>query len=242
MSKAIALLICLGFLGGLAVVAGTVLVCRLNPQGAQRQLVKWMAGWLVKGLVVPWLFWVLLNFGISWKLQPFMPQVQAAQNTGNWLSAWISTGAVGFYVLATYWTAATLIWALTRMARGLEGDMWADFKGLCLTCGLGLALPAAVVLILGGWANLGLAALVVLIPLAGYAPSILTPKKAPPMYARLRANRKVMRSNGNLSSPLRLATELAHPRPGFALFGQHSLCVRSLAGVESRPRSRAGED
>lgn len=97
---------------------------------------------------------------------------------------------VGFYVLATYWTAATLIWALARMAQGLEGDMWADFKGLCLTCGLGLALPAAVVLILGGWANLGLAALVVLIPLAGYAPSVLSPRKAPPMYARAIARMK----------------------------------------------------
>lgn len=190
MPKAIALLICLGFLGGVVVLAGTVLVCRLNPQAQQRQSLLWLAGWFGKGLLVPWLLWAILNFGISWKLQPFMPQVQAAQNSGDWLSAWITTTAIGFYVLSTYWTAATLIWALSRVTKDLQGDMWADFKGLCLTCGLGLALPAAVVVLLGGWANLGLAALVILIPLAGYTPSILTPKKAPPMYARAIARMK----------------------------------------------------
>ena len=78
MPKAIALLICLGFLGGVVVLAGTVLVCRLNPQAQQRQSLLWLAGWFGKGLLVPWLLWAILNFGISWKLQPFMPQVQAA--------------------------------------------------------------------------------------------------------------------------------------------------------------------
>jgi hypothetical protein len=40
------------------------------------------------------------------------------------------------------------------------------------------------VLMIGGWATFGLAALIILVPLAGYTPALLMPHSMPPMYAR----------------------------------------------------------
>jgi chromatin segregation and condensation protein Rec8/ScpA/Scc1 (kleisin family) len=53
-----------------------------------------------------------------------------------------------------------------------------------------MALPAAVFLWLGGWLALGLAAMAVLAPIAGYAPVLLRPKRLPPLYARAIARMK----------------------------------------------------
>jgi len=44
-----------------------------------------------------------MNVGLSWKLQPFMPQVQAAQNSGmGWIPS-TSCLATGLFVISSYW-------------------------------------------------------------------------------------------------------------------------------------------
>src|SRR5262249_30501947 len=57
-------------------------------------------------------------------------------------------------------------------------------------CFLGLIIPAGLIFLVGGWPLFGLAAVLVLAPMAGYAPSYLHPKKLPPIYARAIARMK----------------------------------------------------
>ena len=45
-----------------------------------------------------------MNLGISWQLQPFMPQVQTAQNSGtNWIPAFLHVITAGLFVVSSYW-------------------------------------------------------------------------------------------------------------------------------------------
>jgi len=121
-------------------------------------------------------------FGISWDLQPFMPQIQAAQQAPpqagrNWflpfLRSWV-TGAHNQHGLD-----GGHAWHGTAEGRaGLEGEPRADFKALCWTCALACSFPAALIVGLGGCRR-RLAAMVILAPIAGYAPSILRTKKMP---------------------------------------------------------------
>src|SRR5262249_1297342 len=67
---------------------------------------------------------------------------------------------------------------------GLEPPQRTDFKGICWTSLAGMALPAVVIILLGGLPLVGLAAMAMVIPIAGYAPNVLQPAKTKPIYAR----------------------------------------------------------
>jgi hypothetical protein len=131
-----------------------------------------------------------MNLGLSWKLQPFMPQVQAAQNSGNWFSAYLRVLGVGFFVISSFWTSVTLAWAVVEAGLGAEGENRAQFKALCLTCSVAMVLPALFIMWFGGWLLLGLAGTALLAPMAGYGAAILRARKTAPMYARAIARMK----------------------------------------------------
>src|SRR5688500_15000790 len=60
--------------------------------------------WLVKGLLGPFALWLLMNIGLSFQLQPFMPAIQAAKNSGGaWFMLFVRVAAVGLLAIATYW-------------------------------------------------------------------------------------------------------------------------------------------
>jgi hypothetical protein len=178
-------------LGGAFVATAWTMVFRLTPDHRRQEALRWLLRWSIKGLAVPLMLWVLMNLGISWRLQPFMPQVQAAQNAGlNWFAPFLRVAGYGVFVIASYWMALTLGWTVIQVSRGLEGEQRAKFRGLSWTCCIGMVLPALLVQLLGGWPILGLAASAILLPLAGYAPGILRAKKLPPMYARAVARAK----------------------------------------------------
>jgi hypothetical protein len=182
------MLACLGT-GFLA--AGVLMPNRLVPEHRRLQARAWLRGWFIKGWFVPLFVWSLMNFGLSWTLPPFMPQIQFAQNKGGgWLLIYLAVISAGFFVISTYWTAVTLGWILTRTARRLEGDTLSDFKALCWTAFLGMLLPALGIALLGGWKLIGMAAAAILLPIAGYAPSIIHTVKMPPMYAKAIAKMK----------------------------------------------------
>src|SRR5207247_11214363 len=71
----------LGALVFIVIVAVTVY--RLSREQERRQNLRRLLPWLIKGFALPFALWVVMNLGISWRLQPFMPQVQAAQNSGT---------------------------------------------------------------------------------------------------------------------------------------------------------------
>jgi hypothetical protein len=170
--------------GGLAVMAW-IMTFRLTPPERHAQTRSWLIGWTIRGIGVPFLIWGLMNFGLSWSIQPFMPKVQAALNTpGTFAPAYVRALGSGVFVICTYWAAFTLGWIAVTAAQGLSAETRPHFRALCTTCGLGLCLPAAVFVLIGGWTMAGFAATIILGPLVGYAPAVLRPKKAPPMYAR----------------------------------------------------------
>ena len=130
--------------------------------------------------------WTVMNLGISWQLQPFMPRVQELQNSGGkWHLPFLRFVGFGIFVVTSYWAAVTLGWALARIGARLEGEQRANFKALCWTCIVGMLAPAAIIQLLGCWPTLGLAAMAVLVPLAAYAPTLLQVKTVPPIVERL---------------------------------------------------------
>ena len=179
------------FLSGALIALDYFLAQRLTPAAKRDELLQWLARWSVKGLACPVVLWAILNLGISWQLQPFMPQVQAARHSGGpWFPDFLEVVGCGMFIVASYWAAVTLGWLLFETARSVEPEPRKDFGALCRICFLALVVPALLVLLVGGWTMLGLAAAVVLGPIAGYAPASLYPKKLPPVYARAIARLK----------------------------------------------------
>jgi hypothetical protein len=168
-----------------------VMTFQLTPERKRRAMLRWLRTWSAKGLLLPVVLWGLMNVGLSWRLQPFMPQVQAVQNSGlPWFPEWLRVTTAGLFVVGSYWATGTLIWVLVNTSRAVDPEPRKDFKALCLTCLLGLSIPALLVLLVGGWTMLGFAGVLIVAPMAGYAPGILQPQQLPPMYARAIARMK----------------------------------------------------
>ena len=185
MPRSIAIFLALSLLGMIFVLGAWGMVYRLTPPFRRRQALRWLLFWSIKGLVLPFALWALMNLGLSWNLQPFMPRIQAAQNAGiSWFKPYFRYLGFGAFILSSYWTAITLVWSLIKARSGLEQQQRADFKGVCWTSCIGMSLPAVVIMLLGGWPLIGLAAMAMAIPIVAYAPNILQPAKTKPIYAR----------------------------------------------------------
>jgi hypothetical protein len=185
MWRAFSIFVLLNLLSVGLVVFSWVSARRLAGEHERPQSRRWLLSWSFKGLLVPLTLWIMMNAGISFDVQPFMPQVQAAQNSGkSWIPVFLHVIAAGSFAIGSYWTAVTLGWILARASTGLGGELRSDFKGLCLASIFGMFLPALGIVLFGGWMLLGLAATAMLLPIAGYAPVLLHPKAMPPMYAR----------------------------------------------------------
>jgi hypothetical protein len=191
MRPALAYFVSVLFVGAVLVGAAGWMTCQLEPEARRQPLLRWLASWFGKGLIIPLALWMVMNLGISWNLQPFMPQIQAAQNSGaSWLPAYLRVVANGLFIASSYWAAVTLGWALYFAYRRAAGDELANFRSLAFTCLCGMLIPALIALLLGGLPFAGLAAALILAPLAGYAPETIRPPKTPPMYARAVARMK----------------------------------------------------
>ncbi len=188
MARSLAMFVGLSFLGSAFVLATCIMVYRLTPEHRRREGWRWLLSWFVKGLVLPVLLWTVMNLGVSWSLQPFMPEIQAAQIANDprdpWFPIFLGAVGTGIFIAGSYWSALGLGWVLLRVSRGLEGEQRSDFKGLCMTCSMALGIPAIGIFWLGGLPVAGMAAAVVLAPIAGYAPNIIRLVKLPPMYSR----------------------------------------------------------
>ena len=196
MNPSIAIFISLTFLSAAIVLGTWALVYRLAPEHRRRPQLHWLGFWSIKGLVLPIALWTVLNVGLSWSLQSFMPVVQAAQlGRGPWVPTYLRVVGEGMFIVSSFWAALTLGWALRSATVGLEGKERADFKDLGLTCLLVLSLPALGVVLLGGWPTLGMAAATILGPLAGYSVRIVRLKNTPPMYSRAIARMKFGKYN-----------------------------------------------
>jgi tetratricopeptide (TPR) repeat protein len=191
MRSAVQIFLSLLVLSTISVTGAWVLSYGLTPERRHAQLRRSLLVWSLKGLLVPLAIWTLMNLGLSWNLQPFMPQVQAAQNSGSdWFQEYLRVVAIGLFVISSYWTAVTLGWTLVEASRSAEGETRAQLKALCLTCLIAMVVPALLLVFFGGWSMLGLAGIALFAPMAGYGAAILHAKKMPPMYARAIARMK----------------------------------------------------
>lgn len=190
MLYSLGILVFLGSLGlGLAAFAW-VTGTRFATEAARPASLRWLRHWTLRGLLLPVGIWAIMNFGFSVAWQPFMPRLQIVQGTANWLPLYAAYIATGFCIISSYWTAVTLGWIAWRAGHGLEAEMRTHFRGLCLTSLGVLILPAIGMVAMGGWLALGLALTLMLAPVAGYGPTILRPKKMPPLYAKAIARMK----------------------------------------------------
>ena len=185
MIGAIASLFSVLLLAGGLITMSWLLTLGLTPEARRPQIGRWLVSWSIRGLAVPMLLWAVLNVGLTWWLQPFMPQVQAARYRGvDWLPDYLDVLAAGVFLVSSYWTALTLAWVLTSAVRGAEQPARKEFKHLCLTWLIGLSIPAVILFLIGGLATLGLAATLLLTPIARYGRDILEGPKLRPMYSR----------------------------------------------------------
>jgi hypothetical protein len=152
---------------------------------------NWLTRWCIKGLALPLLVWALMNFGLSFSLQPFMPSIQAAQNRGaQWFPLFLRVVGTGWAVISSIWASVTMAWILARASAGLDEERLTGFRGLCFACACGMLIPGAMLLWLCGSSGIGFAAFGMLAAIAGYAPGLLNLQKTPPMYARAVAKLK----------------------------------------------------
>src|SRR5215831_2295560 len=106
------------------IVAITVgLAYRMHPEFSRKRRINWLLVWTLQGLILPILIWAIMNYGISWSLQPFMPEIQTAQNSGEpWLRTYLRVLGRGIFIVATDWSTITLLWAIVRAAFSLEEE------------------------------------------------------------------------------------------------------------------------
>ena len=102
MPRSFAIFFALSFFSAALVNAAWALAYRLMPQHRRKATLRWLLVWSLKGLALPWIIWLLMNVGLSWNLQPFMPQIQAAQNAGtNWLKPFFRMLGYGSFIISS---------------------------------------------------------------------------------------------------------------------------------------------
>jgi len=167
-------------------------ILRCAPEDTRGVALRAEWPWLLKGLLIPFALWVLMNIGLSFELQPFMPAIQAAQNSGgSWFPIFLRVASGGLLIISSCWTATTLIWLLFRAHQDVEAELKMEFRATCATAVILMGLPAALLLYLGGWALIGIALTLLCAPMIGYATPLLQRPKRRPMYSRAVARMKM---------------------------------------------------
>ena len=189
------------------------MVYRFAPDDEGRKAVLGEWPWFTKGFVLPAAIWMLMNVGLSFHLQPFMPSIQSAQNAGTmWFGTFLGVMGMGLLLIASYWAPVTIGWLLVREGRGLQGEARSDFRSLCLTCLAGTALPVLWLIWVGGWFTTGFGALLISLPIAGYGKTILRRPKQRPMYSRAIARMKFGRYS---DAEMEIIRQLEHAESDF---------------------------
>src|SRR5690349_3299879 len=105
-------LVCVGF-----VIFPWVAAHRFAREEDHSLVRRWLWPWTIKGLILPLLLWAVMNYGVSFEIQPFLQQVQFAQGGKRWLPVYSKYLIYGFYIISTNWAALTLAWIIYRNRR-----------------------------------------------------------------------------------------------------------------------------
>jgi hypothetical protein len=148
--------------------------------------------WVVKGILLPVLIWMLINAGVSPKYPPVLAHIHAAKLTGgHWVSSWLALILPVVFVATTFWAAATFIWLLALHLIEMDCSLSDVISGTILWWAL-LSPLVGFVLYLFGLAGTGLAVMLLLVPLVSEQLTLGNPRRKVinPVYKRALAKIK----------------------------------------------------
>jgi hypothetical protein len=161
---------------------------KLSLEEEKPKKLRWFKAWVIKGLGLPILVWIICNLGSSPIVPPMVAAVAVGKVTSG-LGRIVALTAPAVAIMASYWTAVTFAWfvgsAFARMTRRRE--LLIGALGWSL-----LAIPLAVGFIaMLGWESAGFVGLLALLPVLHYG--VMLPELEPlptPSYAKAIAKMK----------------------------------------------------
>jgi len=152
------------------------------PAPQRGPLRRWFRDWTIKGLLAPFLLWMLFNSALADWFPPLLPMVDDAKANGQWCDAMKHVATLGLFVIATYWAAVTLGWLLAALWRQTTEPR--QFRACVLLWSAFLAPLGVLITWSFGWRLAGLGATIWLLPIVQHVLTLQTAEKIPPLYSR----------------------------------------------------------
>src|SRR6185503_6156461 len=78
---------------------------------------RWLIAWVVKGVGLPVLIWLLFNSGIVPGVPSLMTEVELARaRGGSWIAGFLRAMAPGLLIIGSYWAAVSFGWLVPSIA------------------------------------------------------------------------------------------------------------------------------
>lgn len=139
--------------------------------------------WAAKGIAVPMLLWLGFNFVLIPGHVATLPRVALAGAKAEvWTRIALDLLFPAFPLVASCWAAATLAWLVVELVRHTESRR--EITGAGIFWGAVLSPVAAGILYAFGGAGVGVALLVLLIPVLRDLLALGQPRRLPPAYER----------------------------------------------------------
>lgn len=152
------------------------------PNAQAAELRRWLRLWAIKGLAAPVMIWLICNAGLSENFPPLLLQIQAAPPGLATLQAYVAVAGTGFFIISSYWAAATLGWLLAALGRQAADP--GEFKHIVLGMSFFLVPLAALILWGYGATAAGVAGVVWLWPMVQRVIPLAFREKTGPAYHR----------------------------------------------------------
>ena len=137
--------------------------------------------WAVKGLAVPMFLWLAFNFGLAPGHLATMPEVELAHaSASDWSVILLQLLLPVTAVVGSCWAGVTLSWLVVQLISRTEARH--EIRGAGIFWGALLSPVVAFIFYAVGWYGLGLAMLVVLVPVLRDLLALGTPKPLSPVY------------------------------------------------------------
>src|SRR5665213_437959 len=156
--------------------------CQRLPPEQVPKLRRWFKVWMFKGLLTPFLLWLVFNADVWNWLPPLMPDVDLAKLKGEWPQMMQHVALLGLFVIGSYWAAVTVAWLLVVLWQQAADPP--QFRG-CVLLWSALLAPLAVLITWSfGWRFAGLGATFWLLPILQQVVALQPERKTVPLYSR----------------------------------------------------------
>jgi len=139
--------------------------------------------WALKGIAAPMLMWFGFNFVLIPGHVATMPKVALAGASADvWTRIALELLFPALPLVASCWAAATLAWLGAQLV--LHTESRNEILGAGIFWGLAFSPVAAFILYVFGWSGVGVALMVLLLPVLRDLLALGPPKRLPPAYER----------------------------------------------------------